>query len=105
MSENVEKLLENVWKTLKEYSEAIANGGDVDMSELDKRVREFCGEVSSLPGEKAKEYDKKMQEIVVHMTKIMKDLQKMKEGVSQKIGAADSRQTAFSAYGSASTLK
>jgi len=96
-----EKLYKFIWGELEASMDALDNGGEVNMANLDRNVRDFCNIVTKLPPQEAKKYDEKIDSIVQYLTNIVNKLTERKIDIGEQINYSNYRKKAQSAYGAA----
>jgi hypothetical protein len=96
-----DKLYKFIWGELEASVNALENGGEVNMANLDKNVRIFCEMVTKLPPQEARKYDEKIQNIVSELSSLVDRLTERKLDIGEQISNINTRRKAQTAYGSA----
>ncbi len=104
VKEKPETLLQAIWDDLKSLTENLENGGNLDMSPLNTKVKDFCDELKTLPPIEAKSYQNKLSEITTNLSELVARMVEKQGAIREQIDSLNQRKRANNAYGSSSML-
>jgi len=96
-----EEILSKINQSLDESTKALADGGSIDMTELDSMVREFCGLIPDLPPNEARACTESLGDIVNRLNVIVEQMAVRKDDIEEEIITLNQRKKAGSAYAQA----
>lgn len=99
MSEqNAKELLTQIRSFIGTAKTHLAEGGDVDMTGLDGKVRELCDRVLDMPKPEADAYAVEMDALVEELDTLKLDMVSAQAGLRQQIEGLNLRHKAVKAY-------
>lgn len=97
MSNKPETLKQSVFNLIKECQENLKTG-NVDLSQVEGRVRAYCELVSALPAEEGKEHKESLKELMQMISELGKQLAMERDFVLQELGKLERMRKASIAY-------
>lgn len=102
--QNPDQLQKEAWDILNTNISALENGGNVDLSVFDSKVKEFCDCLATLPATQAKKYQNTISEFIDKVNSIKNKLESHRDSLEAQINSLNQRNTAYNAYGNAIML-
>jgi hypothetical protein len=102
MTPNPDQIFAEIWNDLDKSMDALENGGEIDMSSLDDKVRAFCQTITTLPPLQALAYKDKLPQIIEYLTNLVNIMTEKREAIRCEIDETSQRKRAHLAYGSSS---
>ena len=98
MSE-IEEIFAEIQKDLEQSITKLGDGKMIDITQLDKKAKEFCSMIKLLDPKTARSYEPHLAEMIENLNLIVTRLDGLKSGVEDSIDSSASRKKAHNAYG------
>lgn len=100
-----QQLLEQIRSFIEVTKVHVSQGGDVDLSGLDEKVRELCEAVLDMPKPEADDYAVALQELADDLTALKTGMEVVQKDVRQQLDVLNLRQKAAKAYKTSDAAK